>query len=96
MPAIKSLTEFNRSQKAAIEELHEKREPLYLTQNGSACIVVMDASAFDEAMSFRDDLREQELHAYRDLLRGAAEVAAGDFVDADAADREIRSARGWQ
>ena len=95
MPNVKSLDEFNRSQKEILEELHEKGEPLYLTRDGSACVVVMDATAFDEVMGHRDGLREGELRVQGDVLRGAEEVAAGDFVDAAVADREIRSARGW-
>ena len=96
MPNVKSLDEFNRSQKEILEEIHEKGEPLYLTRDGSACVVVMDAAAFDEAMGCGDDLREEEFRVECDVLRGAAEVAAGDFVDADVVYREIRDARGWQ
>ena len=95
MPNVKSLDEFNRSQKEILEELHEKGEPLYLTRDGSACVVVMDAAAFDEAMGYGSDQRKGELRVQGDVLRGAEEVAAGDFVDAAVADREIRSARGW-
>lgn len=96
MPNVRSLDEFNRSQKEILEELHEKGEPLYLTRDGSACVVVMDAAAFDEAMGYGDGLREEEFRVQCDVLGGAAEVAAGDFVDADVADSEIRDARGWQ
>ena len=96
MPNVKSLDEFNRSQKEILEELHEKGEPLYLTRDGSACVVVMDAAAFDEAMGYGSDQRKGELRVQCDVLRGATEVAAGDFVNADAVDCEIRNARGWQ
>lgn len=43
MPKICSLLEFNRNQNALIEELHKSQEPIYLTRNGSSCLVVMDA-----------------------------------------------------
>lgn len=95
MPAIKSLSEFNRNQNAAIEALASTREPLYLTRNGSACVVVMDADAFDEAMRFRDELRDEEMRTYRSICRGVREVAAGQCVDAEEADRAIRRAKGW-
>ena len=96
MPAIKSLTEFNRSQNAVIEQLEATGEPLYLTRNGAACVVVMDAAAFDEAMAFRDGLREQELRTYRDILHGAEQIAAGQGVEASEADALIRAQKGWQ
>ena len=95
MPAIRSLSEFNRNQNALIEELADTCEPLYLTRNGAACVVVMDASAFDEAMSFRNELFEQELRTYRSLMRGYADVLDGNTVNATEADREIRRAKGW-
>lgn len=95
MPAIKPLSEFNRNQNAVIEELERTQEPMYLTRNGSACVVVMDAAAFDEAMEFRNSLREQELRTYRSILRGAEEIASGDGVDADAADAQIREQKDW-
>lgn len=40
MPQIKPLSEFNRNQNALIEDLSHSGEPLYLTRNGSACVVV--------------------------------------------------------
>ena len=95
MPAIKPLSEFNRNQNAVIEELERTQEPMYLTRNGSACVVVMDAAAFDEAMEFRNSLHEQELRTYRSILRGAEEIASGDGVDADDADAQIREQKGW-
>lgn len=95
MPAIKALSDFNRHQNAFIDELASTREPLYLTRNGAACVVVMDAAAFDEAMSFRDELREQEMRTYRGLLRGYQDVIEGRTVPADEADAAIRRAKGW-
>lgn len=95
MPAIKPLSEFNRSQSAVLDELAQTREPMYLTRNGSACVVVMDAEAFDDAMSLRDEIRECELRVRADVERGMREVSSGAFVDADDADRAIRAAKGW-
>ena len=69
---------------------------MYLTRNGSACVVVMDAAAFDEAMDFRNELREQEMRTYRGIMRGVEEFSGGDFIDADEADKRIRAEKGWQ
>lgn len=96
MPAIKPLSEFTRNQASIIESLAQTKEPVYLTRNGSACVVVMDAAAFDEAMDFRNELREQQIRTYRGIMRGIQEFSEGDFVDADEADRLIRAEKGWQ
>lgn len=96
MPVIKSLSDFNRNQNTLIDELSESREPLYLTRNGSACVVVMDARAFDEAMSFRNEVLEQEMRTYRGLMRGYEDYLEGRTVMADEADEAIRRAKGWQ
>lgn len=96
MPVIKPLSEFTRNQTSIIDALAQTKEPVYLTRNGSACVVVMDAAAFDEAMSFRNELREQEMRTYQGIMRGIEEFAEGDFVDADEADRLIRAEKGWQ
>ena len=95
MPAIKPLSEFTRTPGAVLEEIAATREPVYLTRNGSACAVVMDASAFDEAMRFRDELLEREVRAKAAVDAGMREVASGAFVDAGEADRLIRAAKGW-
>ena len=96
MPAIKPLSEFTRNQASIIESLAQTKEPVYLTRNGSAWVVVMDAAAFDEAMDFRNELREQQMRTYRGIMRGIQEFSEGDFVDADEADRLIRAEKGWQ
>lgn len=96
MPAIKPLSEFTRNQASIIDSLAQTKEPVYLTRNGSACVVVMDAAAFDEAMDFRNELREQQMRTYRGIMRGIQEFSEGDFVDADEADRLILAEKGWQ
>lgn len=95
MPNIKSLSEFNRNQNILIEELNASKKPLYLTRNGSACVVVMDAAAFDEAMEFRNDIFEQEMKTYRGIMRGNQDYVEGRTVDAAEADAAIRKAKGW-
>lgn len=95
MPAIKPLSDFARNQASIIDFLAETKEPLYLTRNGSACVVVMDAAAFDEAMGFCNELCEREMRACRGITRGIEEFSEGDFIGADEADRLIRAEKGW-
>lgn len=96
MPQIKSLSDFNRNQNAMIEELEKTGEPLYLTRNGSACLVVMDSAAFDKAMSFRDELHEQELRTYRGIMRGYEQCLNGETTSADYVFSRIRANHGWE
>ena len=95
MPAVASLSEFNRNQTAVIDRLQKTQEPIYLTRNGKASVVVMDAEAFDRAMSARNETRRLEMDVYEGLLRGYRDVQNGDTVDARAALDEIRSHKGW-
>lgn len=95
MPRVKSLSEFNRNQAAMISDLEQSQQPLYLTRNGTASIVVMDAGAFDRAMSFREGVYADEMRVYRSLMRGYADVIDGRVVDACAAEEEIKRAKGW-
>lgn len=96
MPQIKSLSDFNRNQNALIEELGQTGEPLYLTRNGAACLVVMDSEAFDVAMRFRDELREQEIRTYRGIMRGYEQYLNGEVISADYAFSKIRASHEWE
>ena len=87
MPQIKPLSEFNRNQNALIEDLSHSGEPLYLTRNGSACVVVMDSAAFDAAMALR---------TYRGMLKGIQEMQEGKLHDAQDVMDELRALRGWE
>lgn len=95
MPTVKPLSDFNRNQSAIIDELEQTQKPIYLTRNGTASIVVMDAEAFDRAMSFRASAYANEMRVYDSLMKGYDDVQQGRVVDADQAEEEIRRAKGW-
>lgn len=96
MPQIKPLSEFNRNQNALIEDLSRSGEPLYLTRNGSACVVVMDSAAFDAAMAFRNEIYEQEMRTYRGIMRGYEQILNDKTIPADEAIAQIRTFHGWE
>ena len=52
-------------------------------------------SETDEAITSRDELHEQEMSTYQGIVQGIEEFSAGDFIDADEADRQIRAEKGW-
>ncbi len=95
MPNVRSLSDFNRNQSALIDELGKTREPLYLTRNGRSSVVVMDSDAFDEMVSFRNELRQREIRVYDGIMRGFEEIRSGESMSADEADALIRKAKGW-
>ncbi len=95
MPSVKPLSEFNRNQTALIEELHQSGQPIYLTRNGSASIVVMDAEAFDRELSYKASAYANEMRVYNSLMAGYADVLEGRMTEADEAEAAILAAKGW-
>lgn len=96
MPAVKPLAEFNRNQSAVIDELQESGQPIYLTRNGSASIVVMDAEAFDREMSYRTNAFANEIRVYNSLMKGYLDVVDENLLPADKAECLIMKNKGWQ
>lgn len=95
MPTVKSLSEFNRNQSTIIGELEQTQKPLYLTRNGTASIVVMDAEAFDRAMSFRESVYANEMRVYGSLMKGYDDYRQGRITDAQTAEDDIKRLKGW-
>jgi prevent-host-death family protein len=59
-----------------VKELSESREPLVITQNGEATMVVLDIKSFEE--------RENTLAMLKLLALGNRELELGQFRDAEA------------
>ncbi len=95
MPTVASLSEFNRNQTALIDTLEKTQEPIYLTRNGKASVVVMDAAAFDRMMSVKERAQKCEMDVYQGLMRGYADVLEGKTSDAKSAIESIRVKKGW-
>lgn len=58
-----------------VKELSESREPLVITQNGEATMVVLDIKSFEE--------RENTLAMLKLLALGNRELELGQFRDAE-------------
>lgn len=58
-----------------VKQLTESREPLVITQNGEAKLVVMDVQSFEE--------QEATLAMLKLLALGNREIEAGQFRDAE-------------
>lgn len=59
-----------------VKELTDSRQPMVITQNGEATLVVMDVKSFEE--------HEQTLALLKLLAMGNKEIEKGKFRDADA------------
>lgn len=64
-----------------VKELCESREPMVITQNGQASLVVMDVQSFED--------RENTLALLKILALGQREIERGAFQDAEAVFAEI-------
>ena len=47
MPVVKPISDLQRNFGSIADSCHQTKEPVYLTKNGSASLVVMDAEAYD-------------------------------------------------
>jgi len=74
---IDSLSEFKRNTKAFMARLKKTGNPVVLTINGRAAVVVQDASAFQKL------IEQEERHEMESFLRESiADADAGRTVDA--------------
>ena len=83
--AIHSLTDFQRNAKAVIDRVRTQHQPVVITVNGEAAVVIQDAGDYQRLA----DEREAVLAA---IEAGEADIAAGRTVSADDA-REFFRAR---
>nr|WP_315496665.1 type II toxin-antitoxin system Phd/YefM family antitoxin [uncultured Rhodoferax sp.] len=58
-----------------VKELTESREPMVITQNGEATLVVLDVKSYQE--------REETLALLKVLAMGNREIEQGKFSDAE-------------
>lgn len=58
-----------------VKELTESREPMVITQNGEATLVVIDVKSYEE--------RENTLALLKILALGSCELALGKYQDAE-------------
>lgn len=64
-----------------VKELSANREPMVITQNGQASLVVMDVQSFED--------RENTMALLKILALGQSEIERGEFQDAEAVFDEL-------
>ncbi len=77
MPTVIPISELQRNMSAIAEECRETQQPIYLTKNGKASLVVMDAKTFDREMAVHRDVLDREERVYRAIMRGREDELAG-------------------
>ena len=77
MPVVKPISDLQRNMADITSECQESGQPVYLTKNGSAALVVMDAAAFDAEMSLHHAVRDRETRVYNAIMRGLDDERAG-------------------
>ncbi len=82
---IDSLTNFKRNTLAFLDQLQETGQPVVLTINGKAKLVVQDASSYQQLLEMID-----RLEAIEGIRRGLDEMKAGKGKPLDQVDKAIR------
>jgi PHD/YefM family antitoxin component YafN of YafNO toxin-antitoxin module len=82
---IDSLTNFKRNTPAFLDRLQESGQPMVLTINGKAKLVVQDASSYQQLLETID-----RLEAIEGIRRGLSEMKAGKGKPLDRVDKAIR------
>lgn len=82
---IDSLTNFKRNTPAFLDQLQESGQPMVLTINGKARLVVQDASSYQQLLETID-----RLEALEGIRRGLGEMKAGKGKPIDQVDRALR------
>lgn len=96
MPIIKPISDLQRNLGSIADICHQSKEPVYLTKNGAASLVVIDADAYEEQSRILNGVVEREelvqraiARGYDDLLNGKVRPWSQAKKDAD----KIRAAR---
>lgn len=84
---IDSLTNFKRQTAEYLARLHESGQPVVLTVNGKAEVVVQDAAAYQKLVETAARARHEE--TVEAIREGLADVAAGRTRGAKAALRAL-------
>lgn len=82
---IRSLSDFKRNSSELLERMEESGEPMVLTVNGKAKLVVQDAASYQKLL---DSIDHSE--AVKGIRRGMEDVSAGRTQSARQALGEIR------
>ena len=93
MPVVVPISDLQRNMGAITAQCHETGEPVYLTKNGTASLVVMDARAFDDEMRLHQAVLDREVRVYAAIMRGREDELAGRVRPLEQACRDAAALR---
>ncbi|MFM9787146.1 type II toxin-antitoxin system Phd/YefM family antitoxin [Collinsella sp. wc0529] len=70
MPAVKPISDLQRNFDSIADSCHKTKEPVCLTKNGSASLVVMDAEVYNEQTRALTAIQEREDRIQQSIARG--------------------------
>ncbi len=82
---IKPISYLKAHAAEVVRELNERREPMIITQNGEARLVLQDVESYEQT--------QEALALLKILALGNRQIEAGRVVSADKAFRELRKRR---
>jgi prevent-host-death family protein len=88
---IHSLTDFKKNTSEFVHQLKQTGEPVVLTINGKAELVVQDAAAYQKLRQVAEEARVRE-----GIRQGLADMHAGRTIDLDEFKEHARTKHGIQ
>jgi prevent-host-death family protein len=82
---IKSISYLKANASDVVNQLQEQREPMIITQNGEAKMVVQDIESYEKT--------QQTLALLKILALGQKQIEAGEVVEASTIIEQIRARR---
>jgi len=92
MAHIKSSSDLQRSISSIYDLCSRTGEPVYITRNGEASLVVMDAESFEDMLDRQHEL-EHELQVYKQIMQSELDRLSGNTVSWDDVKRERSALR---
>lgn len=96
MPTILPVTDLQRNFKQVLDECQKTGEPIYLTRNGAAAVVVIDAETYDKEMALHREVYDREMRIKKAIERGYEDYEMGRFKSLDDALEIAENAWGKQ
>jgi prevent-host-death family protein len=78
---IQSLTDFKQNASSIVKEVRETKEPVVLTVNGKAAVVVQDAESYQAMIDFRERAESVAILKKRlEYVRNGGELISAEEV----------------